>query len=69
VNGTPASAPAPVASDNKPFSFVGGTLANGAGSAGWQFNLATSNLTPGNTYAYRISLNDGTSISFQFTLQ
>ena len=66
VNGVPASTPAPLGG---PFSFVGGTLANGAGSAGWQFNLATSNLAAGNTYAYRINLNNGTSISFQFALQ
>jgi hypothetical protein len=66
VNGTPASTPAPIGG---PFSFVGGALANGAGNAGWQFNLSTSNLTAGNTYAYQINLNDGTSISFQFKLQ
>ena len=66
VNGVPASTPAP---QGGPFTFVGGTLANGAGSAGWQFNLATGNLAAGNTYAYRINLNDGTSISFQFKLQ
>jgi len=46
----------------------GGTLLNGAGSAGWQFVMSTSNLTAGNTYAYSINLNDGTSISFQFKL-
>lgn len=66
VNGTPASTPAPLGG---PFTFVGGALANGAGNAGWQFNLSTSNLTAGNTYAYQINLNDGTSISFQFKLQ
>ena len=66
VNGVAASTPAPIGG---PFAFVGGTLANGAGSAGWQFNLATSNLTAGNTYAYQINLNDGTSIAFQFKLQ
>jgi hypothetical protein len=66
VNGVPASTPAP---QGGPFAFVGGTLANGAGSAGWQFNLSTSNLTAGNTYAYKINLNDGTSITFQFKLQ
>jgi uncharacterized repeat protein (TIGR01451 family) len=63
VNGNAASTPAPLGG---PFTFVGGTLLNGAGSAGWQFLLSTSNLTVGNTYAYRINLNDGTSISFQF---
>jgi len=65
VNGVPASAPAP---QGGPFAFVGGTLLNGAGSAGWQFVMSTSNLTAGNTYAYSINLNDGTSISFQFKL-
>jgi uncharacterized repeat protein (TIGR01451 family) len=65
VNGTPSTTPAP---QGGPFTFVGGTLANGAGSAGWQFNLSTSNLTAGNTYAYIINLNDGTSISFQFKI-
>lgn len=68
VNGVPASTPAPLASDGKPFTFVG-TLANGAGKNGWQFNLATSNLTAGNTYAYQINLNDGMSVSFRFKLQ
>lgn len=66
VNGVPSRIPAPVGG---PFTFLGGALANGAGSAGWQFNLSTSNLTLGNTYAYRINLNDGTSITFQFSLQ
>jgi hypothetical protein len=66
VNGAPANTPAP---QGGPFSFVGGTLANGAGSAGWQFNLSTSNLTAGNAYAYKINLNDGTSITFQFALK
>lgn len=65
VNGVPASTPAP---QGGPFAFVGGTLLNGAGSAGWQFVLSTSNLAAGNTYAYTINLNDGTSISFQFRL-
>jgi hypothetical protein len=66
VNGTPESTPAP---QGGPFTFVGGALANGAGNAGWQFNLSTSNLSAGNTYAYRINLNDGTNITFQFRLQ
>jgi hypothetical protein len=65
INGVPASTPAP---QGGPFAFVGGTLLNGAGSAGWQFVLSTGNLTAGNTYAYTINLNDGTSISFQFRL-
>ena len=65
VNGVPSSTPAP---QGGPFAFVGGTLLNGAGSAGWQFILSTSNLTAGNTYAYTIHLNDGTSIPFQFRL-
>jgi uncharacterized repeat protein (TIGR01451 family) len=65
INGVPAGTPAP---QGGPFAFVGGALLNGAGSAGWQFVMATSNLTAGNTYAYTINLNDGTSISFQFRL-
>jgi uncharacterized repeat protein (TIGR01451 family) len=65
INGVPANTPVP---QGGPFAFVGGTLLNGAGSAGWQFILSTSNLIAGNTYAYTINLNDGTSISFQFRL-
>jgi uncharacterized repeat protein (TIGR01451 family) len=65
INGVPAGTPAP---QGGPFAFVGGTLLNGAGSAGWQFVMSTSNLTAGNTYAYIINLNDGTSIPFQFRL-
>jgi 6-phosphogluconolactonase (cycloisomerase 2 family) len=65
INGVPANTPAPLGG---PFTFVGGTLLNGAGSSGWQFILSTNNLTAGNTYAYSINLNDGTSISFQFKL-
>jgi uncharacterized repeat protein (TIGR01451 family) len=65
INGVPASTPAP---QGGPFAFVGGTLLNGAGSAGWQFVMSTSNLAAGNTYAYTINLNDGTSIPFQFRL-
>ncbi|MFL6387046.1 MAG: MBG domain-containing protein [Terriglobales bacterium] len=65
INGVPASTPAP---QGGPFAFVGGALLNGAGSAGWQFILSTSNLAAGNTYAYTINLNDGTSIPFQFRL-
>ncbi len=65
VNGTPASTPAP---QGGPFAFQGGALLNGAGNAGWQFILQTSNLSAGNTYAYRINLNDGTFFTFQFKL-
>ncbi|HEX3587000.1 MAG TPA: MBG domain-containing protein [Candidatus Angelobacter sp.] len=65
INGVPVSTPAP---QGGPFTFVGGTLLNGAGSSGWQFILSTGNLTAGNTYAYSINLNDGTSLSFQFRL-
>ncbi|MGB8131953.1 MAG: MBG domain-containing protein [Candidatus Angelobacter sp.] len=65
INGVPASTPAP---QGGPFAFVGGALLNGAGSAGWQFVMSTSTLTAGNTYAYTINLNDGTSIPFQFRL-
>jgi hypothetical protein len=65
VNGVPAGTPAP---QGGPFAFVGGTLLNGAGSSGWQFVMSTSNLAAGNTYAYTINLNDGTSIPFQFRL-
>jgi len=65
INGVPASTPAP---QGGPFAFVGGTLLSGAGSAGWQFILSTSNLAAGNTYTYTIHLNDGTSIPFQFKL-
>jgi hypothetical protein len=53
------------------FAFVGGNLANGAGTQGWQLNLSTStptNLAAGSTYVYQISLNDGTSITFQFSM-
>jgi len=65
INGVAASTPAP---QGGPFAFVGGTLLNGAGSAGWQFVMSTSNLPAGNTYAYTIHLNDGTAIPFQFKL-
>jgi hypothetical protein len=65
VNGVPSSTPAPLGG---PFTFVPGLLAGGAGSAGWQFNLSTANLTHRTTYAYRITLNDGTVINFQFHL-
>src|SRR6185437_5878394 len=62
VNGVAATTPAPLGG---PFTFVPGLLSNGAGSAGWQFNLSTSNLTHKRTYAYQITLNDGTVINFQ----
>jgi len=32
----------------------------------WIFNLNTKNLTNGKTYVYKITLNDGSSIDFQF---
>ena len=32
----------------------------------WIFNLSTKNLTPGRTYIYKITLNDGSFINFQF---
>ena len=54
------------------FAFVGGNLLNGAGTQGWQLVLNTStptNLVAGTTYVYQIGLNDGTSISFQFTMK
>lgn len=35
----------------------------------WIFNLNTKNLIASNTYNYRISLNDGTSIDFSFGLK
>ncbi|MBZ5523970.1 MAG: DUF11 domain-containing protein [Acidobacteriia bacterium] len=53
------------------FTFVGGNLANGAGTQGWQLNLNTStptNLAAGSTYVYQIGLSDGTSITFQFSM-
>jgi len=34
----------------------------------WVFNISTSNLLKGATYIYVISLNDGTSIQFQYGL-
>lgn len=63
VNGVAATTPAPLGGL---FTFVPGVLAGGAGSAGWQFNLSTSNLTHKRTYAYQITLNDGTVVNFQF---
>jgi hypothetical protein len=35
----------------------------------WVFNLSTSGGTSGLTYFYRITLNDGTDIDFQFGLK
>ena len=35
----------------------------------WHFNLSTKNLAAGYTYKYKIRLNDGTSIVFQFGLR
>jgi Tol biopolymer transport system component len=35
----------------------------------WIFNITTGNLTAGNTYVYAITLNDGTTINFQYGLR
>jgi hypothetical protein len=35
----------------------------------WIFNISTKNLTAGNTYVYLITLNDGSTIQFQFRLR
>ena len=35
----------------------------------WTFNLSTSNQAAGNTYVYAISLNDGSTITFQYGLK
>ena len=35
----------------------------------WAFNFGTKNLSAGQTYVYKISLNDGTVIGFQFGLR
>ena len=40
-----------------------------SGNVQWIFNLDTQNLTAGNTYIYLITLNDGSTIQFQFTLK
>jgi large repetitive protein len=40
-----------------------------SGNAQWIFNIDTKNLTAGNTYIYLITLNDGSTIQFQFTLK
>ena len=34
----------------------------------WIFNISTANLTAGQTYVYRIQLNDGSFIAFRFGL-
>jgi len=40
-----------------------------AGAQQWIFNLSTKDLDAGNTYVYLITLNDGSTIQFQFTLK
>jgi hypothetical protein len=35
----------------------------------WIFNISTKSLAAGNTYVYTITLNDGSSIIFQFGLR
>ena len=35
----------------------------------WVFNISTSNLQAGHTYVYTITLNDGSTIMFQFGLK
>ena len=35
----------------------------------WVFNISTKNLQKNNTYIYLITLNDGTSIQFQYGLK
>jgi hypothetical protein len=35
----------------------------------WIFNISTANLTAGNTYTYAITLNDGSTIMFQYGLR
>ncbi|NOT54241.1 MAG: hypothetical protein HOP18_06510 [Deltaproteobacteria bacterium] len=35
----------------------------------WLFNISTKTLTVGHTYVYRISLDDGSFINFQFGLK
>jgi Bacterial Ig-like domain (group 1) len=35
----------------------------------WIFNISTTNLSAGQTYVYRIQLNDGSSINFRFGLK
>ncbi len=38
-------------------------------STSWIFNINTANLSAGQTYVYRIQLNDGSSINFRFGLK
>jgi hypothetical protein len=40
-----------------------------ATSQQWIFNITTSNLTAGSTYIYTITLNDGSTIMFQYGLR
>jgi hypothetical protein len=40
-----------------------------ATSQQWGFNLSTKGLKSGTKYAYAITLNDGTTIAFSFTLR
>jgi hypothetical protein len=35
----------------------------------WTFNISTASLAAGKTYVYRIQLNDGSTIGFQFGLK
>jgi hypothetical protein len=35
----------------------------------WVFNISTKSLTANNTYVYTITLNDGTTIGFQYGLK
>lgn len=39
------------------------------GKRQWIFNISTKNLVAGNTYVYLVTLNDGSTISFQFSLK
>jgi len=39
------------------------------GNGQWIFNINTKDLVAGNTYIYRITLNDGSNIQFQFDLK
>jgi hypothetical protein len=41
------------------------------GTQAWSINLSTStptNLAVGSTYVYQLTLNDGTTINFQFSM-
>lgn len=35
----------------------------------WVFNIITKSLTANNTYVYAVTLNDGTTIGFQYGLK